>query len=95
MRLLDKLAGLLAAGVLVVGIILLLAAVIAPGAVAAAGLGVANGPGWARVIAHLAVGTVGELVVLLRHRWPRPVRVLADAAVVLAALLVIWWAWLP
>ena len=94
-RFLDALAGLLSAGVLVVGIVLLLAAVIAPSAVAAAGLGVADGPGWDRVIAHLAVGAAGEVVVLLRRRWPTVVRGLADAVVVLAALMVIWWAWLP
>ena len=94
MRFLDALAGLLAAGGLVVGIILLFAALIAPAAVAAAGLGVADGPGWDRVLAQLAVGVAGETVVLLRRRWSTVIRVLADSAVVVAALLVIWWAWL-
>ena len=95
LRLLDWLAGLLSAGVLLVGVILLLAALIAPAAVAAAGLGVADGPGWDRVIAHLAVGAAGELVVVLRKRWPSVVRAVADVGVVLAALVVIWWEWLP
>ena len=94
LRVLDTLAGLLSAGVLVVGIILLIAALIAPSLVAAAGLGVAAGPGWDRVLAQLAVGVVGETVVLLRRRWPMTVRGFADGAVVVAALLVIWWAWL-
>lgn len=95
LRLLDRLAGLLSAGVLVVGVILLLAALIAPAAVAAAGLGVADGPGWDRVITHMVVGVAGELVVLLRSRWPTVVRALADTIVVVAALMVFWWAWLP
>lgn len=95
LRLLDGLAGLLSAGVLLVGVILLLAALIAPAAVAAAGLGVADGPGWDRVIAHLAVGAAGELVVVLRKRWPTVVRASADFGEVLAALVVIWWGWLP
>ena len=95
LRVLDVVSGLLSAGILFVGLILLSAALIAPAAVAAAGLGVADGPGWARVIAHLGVGVAGELVVLLRDRWPVVVRALADTIVVIAALTVIWWAWLP
>jgi hypothetical protein len=94
-RFLDALAGLLSAGVLVVGIILLLASLIAPSAVAAAGLGVADGPGWDRVIAHLVVGAAGELVVLLRRRWPTFFGAMADVVVIVAALPVIWWAWIP
>lgn len=94
-RLLDTLAGLLAAGLLVFGVLLLLAALIAPAALAAAGLGDADGPGWARVAAHLAVGAAGEVVVRRRARWSRAGRILADLAVVLAALAVLGWAWLP
>lgn len=92
-RLLDALAGLLSAGILLVGILLLFAALIAPSAVAAAGLGVADGPGWDRVIGHLMVGLCGELVVLLRRRWTMAVRVLADVMVVVAGLAVLWWGW--
>lgn len=94
-RVLDGLAGLLAAGILVVGVGLIIAALVAPPAVAAAGLGVADGPGWSTVLAHLLVGVAGEAVVSLRRRWSTVIRVSADLAVVLAALLVIWWAWLP
>jgi hypothetical protein len=94
-RFLDGLAGLLAAGILLVGVLLLVSALIAPGLLAAAGLGPADGPGWDRVLAHLGVGVVGELVVRLRRGWPTPARVGADAAVTVAALVLIWWAWLP
>jgi hypothetical protein len=91
----DPLAGLLSAGILLFGVLLLLAAVIAPTALPAAGLGIASGPGWSSVAVHLAVGVTGELVVLRRRGWPPAVRAGADLVVIAAALLVLWWAWLP
>lgn len=94
-RLLDALVGLLAAGLLVVGVLLLLTTLIAPAALSAAGLGEASGPGWSAVMAHLAVGVVGEVVVRLRDRWPPMVRVPAELAVLVAALAVLGWVWLP
>lgn len=94
-RFLDGLAGLLAAGILLVGVLLLVSALIAPGLLAAAGLGPADGPGWDRVLAHLGVGVAGELVVRLRRGWPMPVRIGADSAVTVAAVALIWWAWMP
>jgi len=94
-RLLDTLAWLLAAGILLVGIVLLLAAVVAPAALAAAGLGAADGPGWNKVTAHLAVGVVGELVVRFGRGRSTGIRLLADLVVVLAAMILIWWAWWP
>ena len=69
------------------------AALIAPAALAAAGLGPAAGPGWDRVLAHLTVGVAGELVVRRRGRWSGSVRVLADLAVLVAAVAVLWWGW--
>ena len=94
-RILDLLAGLLAAGILLLGVLLLLAAIFSPAILAAAGLGDAEGPGWIRVLSHLAVGGLGELAVRRRHRWPTAARVLADGAVVVATMAVIWWGWLP
>jgi hypothetical protein len=94
-RVLDLLAGLLAAGILLLGLLLLLAAILAPAVLAAAGLGQAQGPGWISVLSHLAVGGLGELVVRRRSRWPATARWLADLAVIVAALAVIWWGWLP
>lgn len=94
-RVLDGLAGLLSAGILLVGVLLALAALIAPAALSAAGLGAATGPGWQRVAAHLLVGVSGELVVHLRRRWPPTVRGGVDLAVIVAALVVIGWAWWP
>jgi hypothetical protein len=94
-RVLDAVAGLLAGGMLVVGVGLLLAQLLAPALVSAAGWGTATGPGWAHVLAHLLVGLAGEVVFRTRHRRTAGVRVLADAAVVVAALAVIAWAWWP
>lgn len=94
-RLLDGLAGLLAAGVLLVGLLLLVAALLAPTLLSTAELGPADGPGWGRVIAHLGVGVAGELVVRFRRYWPAAGRVGADCAVILAAVVLLWWAWWP
>lgn len=95
-RALDSLTGLFAAGMLVVGVGLSLAQVLAPALLpAAAGWGAATGPGWASVLAHVGVGVAGEVVVRARRGRPAPVRVVADAAVIVAALVVIARAWWP
>ncbi len=94
-RLVDGLAGLLSAGLLVIGIVLLLAAMFAPAVLSAAGLGDAAGPNWVSVLAHLGFGTAGELVVLLRGRWPVPVRAGADLVVIVVIVGVIWLTWWP
>jgi hypothetical protein len=88
-------AGLVAAGMVIVGAMLLASALLAPSVLSAAGLGPADGPGWSRVFGHLLVGVAGELVVHRRRRWPSPVRIAADLAVVLAAAVVIWLSWWP
>ncbi len=94
LRALDGAAGLLSAGVLVLGVVLLVAQLAAPILWDGAELGSATGPGWASVAAHVGVGAVGELIVLLRRGWPVPVRAAADLTVVAAALAVmvlLWW----
>ena len=93
LRFLDGAAGVVAAGMLIVGVLLLVSALVAPGVLPAVGLGPADGPGWSRVGVHLLVGAAGELMVHRRRRWSLPVRVAADLAVLLAAAGVIWWAW--
>jgi hypothetical protein len=84
---------LVAAGTLLVGVLLLVAALVAPAVLPGMGLGPADGPGWWRVGGHLLVGVAGELVVHGRRNWPSAVRVTADLGVVLAAVVVIWWSW--
>jgi hypothetical protein len=94
MRVLDVLAGLLAAGVLAVGIVLMLAEIAAPAVLAAAGLGPAQGPGPVTVVAHLSVGIIGEIVVRVRGRWPAVVRAIVDCVIIAAAVTVLavtWW----
>jgi uncharacterized membrane protein len=92
---LDLLAGLLAAGLQVVGGLLLLAQLLAPSLLSLAGWGQAGGPGWSRVAAHLVVGVGGELVVRFRTRLGAPARATADTAVVVAGVALIAWAWWP
>ena len=94
-RLLDVLAGLLSAGLLVVGGLLLAAQRLAPSVLSMAGWGQASGPGWPRVGAQLLVGVGGEVVVRLRGRLGRGPRIAADLAVIVAAVTVIVWAWWP
>ena len=92
-RILDVVAGLLSAGTVVVGAVLLVTALAAPTVLDRAGLGQAAGPGWSRVVAPLLVGAAGELVVRLRHRWPPDQRAAADVAVIVGCLAVTWWTW--
>ncbi len=94
-RVLDTIAGLLSAGVLVLGILLLIAQLIAPLALSLAGWGDANGPGWWQVVTQLVVGGAGEVVVRMRHGWAGPVRAAADVTVIMAIVLVLAWAWWP
>jgi hypothetical protein len=42
---------------------------------------------------HLLVGITGELVVHRRRNWPLAVRMAADLGVLVAAVVVIGWAW--
>jgi hypothetical protein len=93
LRILDGLAGLVAAGMVIVGVLLLASALIAPWALAAAGLGPAGGPGWPRVGGHLLVGAAGELVVHRRRNWSPSVRRAANLCVIIAGVGVICWAW--
>lgn len=93
-RALDGLTGLLAGGMLVLGVVLALAQLVAPAVLSAAGWGVATGPGWGRVVAHLVVGGAGEAIYRTRARRHGLRRVLPDLAVVVAAVVVIavtWW----
>ncbi|WP_395725670.1 hypothetical protein [Nakamurella sp.] len=94
-RVLDALTGLFAGGMVVLGAGLLLAQLLAPALLSAAGWGVATGPGWIRVLVHLLVGGIGEAVYRTRQRRTGPVRVVADVVVVVAAVAVIGWAWWP
>ncbi len=87
------LGNLLAAGALVLGLGLLVAMLVLPSAGVAA-YDSTTGPGWGRVVAHLAVGVAGEVAGQLARRRPRPVRIAVAAVTVVAVLAVLalsWW----
>lgn len=89
LRFVETLAGALSAGLVMLGLGLLGAQLIAPGVVSDA-----TGPGWTAVALHLLVGAAGEAVRWLRGRWPVPVRWGAALVVIAAVLLVLtlhWW----
>lgn len=93
MRILDTVAGVLAAGLLLLGLLLLVLQLLAPSVLATWGVQDAAGPAWGGVIAHLAVGVAGEVVAGLRARWSTTARAGADATVILLSLAVLWWGW--
>ena len=87
-------AGLLSGGVLVLGLVLLLSQLFAPSLLGGTGYAAATGPGWWRVVAHLAVGLAGEAGVLLRGRTPTTARAAVAVATIVAAIVVLatsWW----
>lgn len=94
-RTLDALVGLVAGGMLVLGVGLLVAQLLAPAVLSAAGWGSATGPGWARVLAHLVVGGAGEVTYRTRRRRRGALRVVPDLAVVVATVGVVAIAWWP
>lgn len=92
-RSVEVVAGLLSAGLVLVGGMLLVLQVAITMGGSDGSLGAAVGPGWGRAIAQLVVGLAGEFVVLAR-RWSGPaVRLLSASAVIGAALLVLWLCW--
>ena len=95
-RLLDALAGLLAAGLLVIGLVLLLAVLIAPDGVAGSGTRPRRRPRMVQCAgASRGRAAWASWWSALRDRWPAGVRAAADAAVIAAVLAVLWWHWWP
>lgn len=92
-RALEAVAGVLGAGVLVVGLVLLLAQIVAPRIWPGPGLGAAAGPGWGRVALHLVVGAAAEIIRGTRRSSGGTVRGLLAGAMVLAVIVVCWVAW--
>lgn len=94
LRVLDAVAGLLSAGMLVLGLALLVSQLFGAALLGGTGLSAATGPGWWRVAAHLAVGAAGETGVLLRRRLAVGPRAAIAGGTVVAALAVVvaaWW----
>lgn len=88
-RIVESIGGLFGAGLLALGVVLLILQLVAPAVVSGA-----TGPGWGAVAAHLAVGAAAESVRVARHRLPVPARIVAAVLTVAAAIAVLafcWW----
>ncbi len=88
-RVLTAIAGMAGGGLLLLGILLLGLQIGAPLVIDGA-----TGPGWSRVVLHLAVGGFGEVGRGLRFRVPVAAgAVIAGTTVlaVLAVLVLAWW----
>lgn len=92
LRIAESLAGLLTAGVAVVGVVLLAAQLIAP-RTSGSGLEASTGPGWDRVVATLAVAAVGETLRAVRRRLPGAARAAGAVAMIAGVLVVLWFTW--
>lgn len=86
-RILDAVAALLSAGVLVIGVVLAVLLVAAPA------LNDGTGPRLDRVLVALAAGILGELAHLRRERLPSPARPAVAAGVIVVVLAALWWGW--
>lgn len=88
----DALAGLLTAGMLVVGSVWLIGRLLAPSFVPAAGAAGGAGPWWG-IGLHLSVGVLGELALRRRpDRRPGP-RLVIDVTVIAVVAVVLWFVW--
>lgn len=88
-RILEAVSGLLGGGLLLAGIVLLIAHFVAPHAVTGG-----RGPSTEAIVTHFGVGVVAEVLRAVRNRMSVPVRVAAAGAVILATigvLILIWW----
>lgn len=93
-RFLTATAGLLSAGVLLLGIAMLVMKFVVPAMRSGTGLDESYGPGTGQIIAQLLVGAAGESTRLLRRRSVGAgVRGAAAVAVILGVLVVLWWSW--
>lgn len=86
-RILEAVAALLSAGVLVVGVVLAVLLVGAPA------LNDGTGPRVDRVAVALLAGVLGELAHLRRQRLPARARAGVAGLVILVVLGALWWGW--
>lgn len=86
-RILEAVAALLSAGVLVVGVVLAVLLVAAPA------LNDGTGPRLDRVLVALLAGVAGELALLRRERLPARVRPAVAGGVIVVVLVALWWGW--
>ena len=92
LRALEVAAGVLSAGVFLLGVGLVVAQVLAP-RLGGTGLEAAVGPGWDRALAALGVGVAGEVLRALRRRLPVGARTSAAVAVLVGTGALLWFTW--
>ena len=92
LRWLEAVVGVLSAGVLVLGVGLVVAQVVAP-RMGGTGLDATNGPGWDRALATVATGVIGEVLRGVRRRLPNGVRLIAVVAMSVAIAALLWFTW--
>ena len=84
---LQAVAALLSAGLLVIGVVLAVLLVVAPA------LNHGTGPRLDRVIVAVVAGALGEVAHLRRERLPERARAAVATAVIIVVLLALWWDW--
>ncbi|GGL95749.1 hypothetical protein [Nakamurella endophytica] len=87
------LAGVLSAGSVVVGLVLVLSPWWAPLVLAGSGLDRAAGAAPGRSVPQLVAGLLGEAVRLLSRRWRPAARLAAASGVVVLCLAALAWGW--
>jgi len=92
LRAVEAVAGVLSAGVLLLGLGLVVAQLVAP-RLGGTGLEAAVGPGWDRAVAALAVGVLGELFRALRKRLPVGARAVIAVTLLLGIGALLWFTW--
>lgn len=86
-RILEAVAALLSAGVLVVGVLLAVLLVAAPA------LNDGTGPRLDRVVLTLLAGVLGEAAQRRRERLPERARAWIAGVIIVVALGALWWGW--
>lgn len=90
LRVLEAIAGLLAAGMLVLGLVLLAAKAFAPALLGGHGLERAQGPAWWRLLLVLLAGALGEVAHVARTRFPDSARWVLGVGVTVVAFTALW-----
>ncbi len=92
-RALEATAGLLSAGALVLGFVLLALRFAAPALVHGTGLSAAAGPETGRIVVQSAAGLLGEVLHWNRARLRPSVRPLIAVAIIVGEFAALWWCW--
>ncbi len=92
-RTLETTAGLLSAGALVLGMVLVVARFAAPVLINGSGVSATRGPATARIVVQFTAGLVGELLHWNRARLPGSIRAPIAFTLIAVQLAALWWCW--